>query len=133
MYSTVTPSTSMLVQGVVAGDQSRAHRSTVSLLNASSSASGGSLGFSRCQCLAQPPFQNHVAVARVVALCGRLPGGNLRAVQNRVAETLKPFEGGFFDDGFREVARRCHSVYLALGRGMSQVFLASSASETWRS
>lgn len=52
--------------------------------------------------LAQPAFENGVAVARVAALRARLARGDLGAVPDRVAERLEPGERGVFDDRLRE-------------------------------
>lgn len=49
--------------------------------------------------LAQSAFQHDIAVVRIAALGAGLGGGDVRTVQDHVAETLQPGECRFLDDG----------------------------------
>ena len=63
---------------------------------------GRKIGVEAGQRLAQPPFQNHIALVGVGALGPRHPDSQIGAVQHRVAQRCEPGEGGVFDDGFGE-------------------------------
>ncbi len=102
-YSTVTPSTSIRCTRAVALDQRR-RVDARELAEGVLQRLGRQVRVQPRERLAQPPLQHDVAVVRVAALRAGLAGGDVRAVQHRVAQRFQPGEGGVFDDGFGEGA-----------------------------
>jgi hypothetical protein len=77
---------------------------------------GGKVRIQADERLTQPPLQHDVAIVRVAALGSRFAGGDVGAVEHRVAQRFEPGEGGGFDDGFGEGGRHGASHSARIGR-----------------
>ena len=85
------------VEGPVAGFEGRSLRSGQSAERVVQRL-GGEIGVEKCDGVAQPPFQNHLAV--VGSLSSGRSRRDVRAVGNLPAEAGQPSQGGLFNVGF---------------------------------